>query len=86
MVVSRKREPFDISGARMSGLRMSGCPIVVVKEMRLVGFWFDGKLTFGGMIGRLAKKARSRVAALRKLKPMLNSEISRPCTLVLSDL
>ena len=42
--------------------------------MRLAGFWFDSKLTFGGMIGRLAKKARSRVAALRRLKPMLNSE------------
>jgi hypothetical protein len=74
MVVSRKRKPFDISGARMSGLRMGGCPVEVVKEMRLVGFWFDNKLTFGGMVGRLAKKARSRVGALWRLKPMLNSE------------
>ena len=74
MVVSRKRKPFDISGARMSGLRMDGHPVEVVEEMRLVGFWFDSKLTFGGMVKRLAKKARSRVGALRRLKPMLNPE------------
>ena len=73
MVVSRKKTPFDISGARMSGLRMGGTTIKVVDEMRLVGFWFDNRLTFGGMLRRIAQKARCRAGALRRLKPMLNS-------------
>jgi hypothetical protein len=74
MVVSRKKKPFDISGSRMSGLRMGGFPVKVVDEMRLVGFWFDSKLTFGGMVKRLAQKGRCRAGALRRLKPMLDSE------------
>ena len=57
----------------MSGLRMGGATVKVVDEMRLVGFWFDNKLAFGGMLRRIAQKARCRAGALRRLKPMLNS-------------
>ena len=40
--------------------------------MKLVGFLFDTKLTFSSMIDKLAKKARCRLGALRRLKPMLD--------------
>ena len=58
----------------MSGLRMGGFPVKVVDEMRRVGFWFDSKLAFGGMVKRLAQKGRCRAGALRRLEPMLDSE------------
>ena len=57
----------------MSVLRMGGKAVKVVEEMRLVGFWFDSKLTFGGMVARTAKKARCRAGALKRLKPVLDS-------------
>ena len=34
----QEKDTFDISGARMSGLRMGGRTIEVVDEMRSVGF------------------------------------------------
>ena len=40
----------------------------------LVGFTFDAKLTWGAMIGALAKKARTRVDAIRRRAPSLDSK------------
>ena len=42
--------------------------------MKLVGFTLDSKLTWSPMVARLARKARSKVAALRRLKPFLDSD------------
>lgn len=58
----------------MSRLRMGRAAVEIVEEMRLVGFWIDNKLNFGGMVSRLAKKARCRIGALRRLQPVLNAE------------
>ena len=50
-----------------------GCaPVERVDEVKLVGFLFDTKLTFSSMNDKLAKKARCRLGALRRLKPMLD--------------
>ena len=46
---------------------MGGRDVKQVKEMKLVGFTFDAKLTWGAMIGALAKKARTRVDAIRRM-------------------
>ena len=43
-----------------------------VDELKLVGYLFDSKLTFAGMVDKQARKARSRLAAVRRLKPMLD--------------
>ena len=42
--------------------------------MELVGFTFDAKLTWGAMIGALAKKARTRVDAIRRMARSLDSK------------
>jgi len=69
MLVSNKRRPFDITG-----IRMGGFPVEQVKELKLVGYLFDQKMTFGPMVSKLAQKARSRVAALRRIKHLLSAE------------
>ena len=51
---------------------MGGAQVERVDEVKLVGFLFDTKLTFSGMIDKLAKKARCKLGALRRLKPMLD--------------
>ena len=52
---------------------VEGQQVKRVDEVKLVGYLFDSKLTMSSMVGALAKKARSRVGALRRLKPMLDS-------------
>ena len=42
--------------------------------MKLVGFTFDAKLTWAAMIGALAKKARTRVDAIRRMARSLGSK------------
>ena len=71
MLVSLKRS-LRFSG--MGGIKMAGSAIKEVSQMKLVGFLFDAKLTWGPMIDRLAKKARSKLGALRRLKPFLDSK------------
>ena len=43
-----------------------------VEELKLCGFTFDVKMRWGPMIDVLAKKARSRLAALRRLRFVLD--------------
>jgi hypothetical protein len=69
MLVSNKRRPFDITG-----IRIGGFPVKQVEDLKLVGYLFDQKMTFGPMVSKLAKKARSRVAALRRIKHLLSAE------------
>ena len=53
---------------------MRGEPIQQVSQMKLVGFVFDLKMTWGPMVDRLAKKARCKLGAIRRLRPFLDSE------------
>jgi hypothetical protein len=70
MVVSKKESrAFD-----PTGIVMSGRPVGQVKKMKLVGFTFDAKLNWGAMIEALAKKARTRVDAIRRMARSLDSE------------
>ena len=69
MVVSQKRVPFD-----PIGVVMDGTPVELVAELKLVGFTFDSKLRLKAVVENLAKKGRVRVAALRRLTNMLDSE------------
>ena len=72
IVVSRKKDPFN-PYERSAGIIMDGVQVERATEAKLVGFIFDEKLTFGTMVDKLARKARLRIAALRRLKPMLDS-------------
>ena len=69
MLISNKKKPFDLTG-----IKMGGFPVEQVKQLKLVGYLFDQKMTFGPMVGKLAKKARSRVAALRRVRHLLSVE------------
>ena len=69
MLVSNKRHRFDISG-----IQMGGFPVEQVKQLKLVGYLFDEKMSFGPMIQKIAKKARCRVAALRRIKHLLDAQ------------
>ena len=40
----------------------------------VVGYTLDSKLTWGNMVDSIAVKARKRMAALARLKPMLDKE------------
>jgi hypothetical protein len=68
MVVSQKRTPFD-----PSGIVMDGVAVELVSEMKLVGFTFDSKMRWGAMVDRVASKARTRLAALRRLSGLLDA-------------
>ena len=48
--------------------------VEVVEVQKVVGYTLDSKLTWGPMVNALAVKARKRLAALVRLKPMLDSE------------
>jgi len=72
MVVSQRKNPFD-PFENSAGITMGGMQVKRVESTKLVGFTFDSKLKFGEMIDKLAKKARVRLGAIRRLKPMLDS-------------
>jgi hypothetical protein len=77
MVVSKRRVPFDPTGIvfderRPDKIGVAGIPIKQVSSLKLVGFVFDCKLTWGPMIAAIAKKARMRLGALRRLRPLLD--------------
>jgi hypothetical protein len=77
MVISRRQLPFDPTGIvfderRPEKIGIAGIPIRQVTSLKLVGFVFDCKLTWGPMITAIAKKARMRLGALRRLRPLLN--------------
>ena len=69
MLISNKKKPFDLTG-----IKMGGFPVEQVQQLKLVGYLFDQKMTFGPMVSKLAKKARSRVAALRRIRHLLSVE------------
>ena len=64
---SQKRKKFDCSGIVMGGFEVEQ-----VEELKLCGFIFHVKMRWGPMIDVLAKKARSRLAALRRLRFVLD--------------
>jgi hypothetical protein len=68
MVVSQKRVPFD-----PTGIVMDGVVVEQISEMKLVGFTFDSKMRWGTMVDRAARKARTRLAALRRLSGLLDA-------------
>ena len=71
MLLSLKRS------ARFAGigsLRMGGVPLEPVSQMKLVGFVFDSRMTWGPMVEQLAKKARAKLGAIRRLKRFLSSD------------
>ena len=43
------------------------------KELKLVGFTFDSKMTMEPMVKKTSKKGRAKIAALFRLRPYLSS-------------
>jgi len=70
MLVSLKRsDRFE----GLDNLCMGGTVIKQVTEMKLVGFVFDSRMSWGPMISKLVAKARCKLGALRRLRPYLDS-------------
>ena len=44
------------------------------KELKLVGFTFDSKMTMEPMVKKTSKKGRAKIAALFRLRPYLSSD------------
>ena len=68
IVMSNRAVPFD-----PTGINFDGEQIVQVDSVKLVGFTLDCKLTWKPMVEAIAKKARMRLGALRRLKRHLDS-------------
>jgi hypothetical protein len=69
MFISQRKARLDCSG-----LMMGGKQIKAVEEMELVGFVFDKRLRWGPMIDKVVKKARIRMAGLRRLRTALDDK------------
>lgn len=72
LVISNWRIPFDRLMVHSTGIVFEGCPVQQVESAKVVGFTFDSKPSYKEMIDEKAKKARGRIAALRKLSGFLN--------------
>ena len=68
MAVSKRRIPFD-----PTGIIFEGVPVEQVSSTKIVGYVFDSKFTWAEHLAGKAKKARSRVAALRRLGGFMDS-------------
>ena len=51
-----------------------GIPVKRKSAVKLVGFLFDEKMTWAGMIAGIAKKARQRIGMLTRLRPLLEDQ------------
>jgi hypothetical protein len=52
-------------------------PLSLVPHIKLVGFTVDSRMRWGPMIDRIARKARSRIGALRRIRHHLDSDIMK---------
>jgi hypothetical protein len=68
MVVSKKRVP-----AVFTGLKCEGEKVKQVSQLRLVGFVFDNRLQWAGMVDRVRNKARARLGALFRMCGVLDT-------------
>ena len=70
IVISRKAAIVRFNS---SGIRFMSEPVEAVEEMKLVGFIFDLGMTLKPMIDHVARKARVKLAAIRRLQQHLDS-------------
>jgi len=70
IVLSRKAATGRFNPA---GIRFMGEPVEAVEEMKLVGFIFDPGMTLKPMIDHVARKARVKLGAIRRLQHHLDS-------------
>ena len=69
VLVSLKRSPFDVTGIQFDNYHIPCKP-----HIKLVGYTIDSKLRWRPMLDRIAKKAKSRVGALRRVQRFLDQD------------
>ena len=69
IVISRQDSSFD-----PTGITFMDKPVSPVEEMKLVGFIFDCKMTMAPMVDHVARKARSKLSAVHRLRQHLDSK------------
>lgn len=72
VVISQKHTPLS-----PAGIVFDGYELPAKSAIKIVGFTVDSKLRWGLMIDRLAKKARSRIEALARIRAYLDSNSMR---------
>ena len=70
MTFSNKKHKFDASRLVFEGKAVAKA---VGSDAKVIGYMLDSKMTWGPMIDQLARKARGRLAALARIKHLLNS-------------
>ena len=68
LLVSQKHRPFKLKDVVFDGFDLPSKPCI-----KLVGYSIDSKLRWGDMVDRIAKKARIRLAALRRVQSFVDS-------------
>ena len=72
VVISQKHTPLSLVGIVFDGYELPA-----KSAIKIVGFTVDSKLRWGLMNDRLAKKARSRIEALARIRAYLDSNSMR---------
>ena len=71
MVISRKPAA---NAFKPDGIRFMGRAVEPVEESKLVGFIFDPKITMKPMVDHVARKARQKLGAIKRLQHHLDSK------------
>jgi hypothetical protein len=71
---SRRKGANRFDDSHLLDLEMEDCQVEFKPEVKITGFVFDDKLSWGSMIDVLAAKARKRLGAVNRLKRYLDSD------------
>ena len=71
MVISRKSAA---NAFKPDGIHFMGRAVEPVEELKLVGFIFDPKMTMKPMVDHVARKARQKLGAIKRLQHHLDSK------------
>ena len=71
LVISRKS---SANAFKAEGVKFMGKDVEPVNELKLVGFIFDSKMSMVPMINHVARKARVKLGAIKRLQQHLDSK------------
>jgi hypothetical protein len=71
LISNKTKNQFDLCFP-FPRIMFGGVPVKRKPAVKLVGYLFDEKLSWSGMIAGIAQKARMRLGMLSRLRPLLN--------------
>ena len=73
LISNKTKNKFDLCFP-YPRLMFGGVPVKRKPAVKLVGFMFDERMSWAGMIAGIAKKARQRLGMLTRLRPLLDDQ------------